>query len=62
MPADPARYAQRLYAALHDLDEAGYDVVFVERVPDGDAWARRARPAGARVQALTWLVAECEGW
>ena len=39
MPPDPARYAQRLYAALHDLDEAAYDVVFVERVPDGDAWA-----------------------
>ena len=39
MPADPARYAQRLYATLHDLDEAGYDVVFVERVPDNDAWA-----------------------
>lgn len=39
MPADPARYAQRLYATLHDLDEAGYDVVFVERVPEGDAWA-----------------------
>jgi L-threonylcarbamoyladenylate synthase len=39
MPADPARYAQRLYATLHDLDEAGYDVVFVERVPDGDSWA-----------------------
>ena len=51
MPADPARYAQRLYATLHDLDETGYDVVFVERVPDGDAWAgvrdrleRAARP------------------
>jgi L-threonylcarbamoyladenylate synthase len=39
MPTDPARYAQRLYATLHDLDEAGSDVVFVQRVPDGDAWA-----------------------
>lgn len=39
MPGDPARYAQRLYATLHDLDEAEYDVVFVERVPEGDAWA-----------------------
>ena len=52
MPADPTRYAGRLYATLHDLDEAGYDVVFVERVPDGDAWAgvrdrleRASRPA-----------------
>ena len=39
MPTDAARYAQRLYATLHDLDDAGYDMVFVERVPDGDAWA-----------------------
>lgn len=39
MPRDPARYAQRLYATLHDLDERGCDIVFVERVPDGDAWA-----------------------
>jgi len=39
MPADAARYAQRLYATLHDLDEAGFDVVFVERVPDSDTWA-----------------------
>ena len=39
MPTDAARYAQRLYATLHDLDEAGYDVVFVERVPASDAWA-----------------------
>ena len=51
MPGEPAGYAQRLYATLHDLDEAGYDVVFVERVPEGDAWAgvrdrleRAARP------------------
>jgi L-threonylcarbamoyladenylate synthase len=39
MPADPAHYAQRLYATLHDLDESGFNVVLVERVPDGDAWA-----------------------
>ena len=39
MPADAAGYAQRLYATLHDLDAAGCDVVFVERVPEGDAWA-----------------------
>jgi L-threonylcarbamoyladenylate synthase len=39
MPDDPARYAQRLYATLHDVDEKGYAVVFVERVPDDDAWS-----------------------
>jgi L-threonylcarbamoyladenylate synthase len=39
MAPDPARYARQLYATLHDLDEAGYDVVFVERVPEDDTWA-----------------------
>ena len=38
MPSDPARYAQRLYATLHELDDAGCEVVFVERVPLGNEW------------------------
>lgn len=38
MPPDAARYAQRLYAALHELDESGCSVIFVERVPDESAW------------------------
>lgn len=53
MPADPASYAARLYAALHDMDDAGRDVVLVERVPEDDpVWAgladrlRRAAHAG----------------
>ena len=39
MPPDPVEYARRLYATLHELDDAGCDVVFVERVPDAEAWA-----------------------
>lgn len=39
MPADPAGYARLLYAALHSMDEAGCDVVFVQAVPDAGAWA-----------------------
>ena len=39
MPADPVAYAHALYAALHQLDDAGCDRVFVERVPTLDAWA-----------------------
>jgi L-threonylcarbamoyladenylate synthase len=38
MPADAAGYARRLYAELHALDDAGCDVVLVERPPDGPAW------------------------
>ncbi|HEX6534737.1 MAG TPA: L-threonylcarbamoyladenylate synthase [Gemmatimonadaceae bacterium] len=38
MPADPAAYARDLYAALHSLDEAGCDVVFVEMVPGSSRW------------------------
>ena len=38
MPSDAVGYAQRLYATLHTLDEAGCDVIFVERVPNGPEW------------------------
>lgn len=38
MPADPAAYAQRLYAALHQLDDADCAIVLVERPPDTPAW------------------------
>lgn len=38
MPDDPAAYARRLYAALHQLDDAGCAVVLVERPPDTPAW------------------------
>ncbi|MHB1223981.1 MAG: L-threonylcarbamoyladenylate synthase [Gemmatimonadaceae bacterium] len=39
MPADPAAYAHALYAALHRLDDDRCDLVLVERVPSGEAWA-----------------------
>ena len=39
MPADPVAYAHSLYAALHQLDDAGCDRVFVEQVPTIGAWA-----------------------
>jgi L-threonylcarbamoyladenylate synthase len=52
MPGNAARYARRLYAALHELDERRATVIFVERVPNGEAWdgvrdrlQRAARPA-----------------
>ena len=38
MPADPAGYAARLYAALHQLDAEGFDRLIVELPPDEDAW------------------------
>jgi len=38
MPADPIGYAARLYSALHALDDAGCDVIVVERVPDSAEW------------------------
>lgn len=39
MPADPAAYAHRLYAALHDLDAAGCDLILVDEVPEAGGWA-----------------------
>ena len=38
MPRDVGRYAQCLYATLHELDDAGCEVVYVERVPPGSNW------------------------
>ncbi|HEX8695707.1 MAG TPA: L-threonylcarbamoyladenylate synthase [Longimicrobium sp.] len=39
MPADAREYAARLYAALHELDARGCDLVYVESVPDTPEWA-----------------------
>lgn len=39
MPPEPARYAARLYATLHELDREGYDWIAVERPPQTAAWA-----------------------
>jgi L-threonylcarbamoyladenylate synthase len=39
MPRTPDGYAQRLYAALHELDDAGCTLILVARVPGGGAWA-----------------------
>lgn len=38
MPCDPAGYALRLYAALHDLDEAGVDRIVVALPPATEEW------------------------
>lgn len=39
MPADARPYASRLYAALHALDAAGCEVIWIEQVPDTPEWA-----------------------
>jgi len=39
MPSDAAGYAARLYGALHELDDAEYDVIVVERVPNTAEWS-----------------------
>ncbi len=39
MPRDPEAYAQRLYAALRELDSAGGDAILVEAPPAGPKWA-----------------------
>jgi L-threonylcarbamoyladenylate synthase len=50
MPDDAAGYAARLYAALHALDAAGCEVIWIERVPETPEWAgirdRLRRAAG----------------
>ena len=39
MPREPHAYAQRLYAALRELDSAGCDAILVESPPDTADWA-----------------------
>lgn len=50
MPAEPDAYARRLYAALHELDDAGCDLILADAVPDEPEWAgirdRLARAVG----------------
>lgn len=38
MPADAVKYAERLYAVLHDLDDVGLDRIIVEAPPANAAW------------------------
>ena len=39
MPRDPQAYAQKLYAALRELDSAGCEAILVESPPDSPPWA-----------------------
>ncbi|HEU4829848.1 MAG TPA: L-threonylcarbamoyladenylate synthase [Gemmatimonadales bacterium] len=38
LPADPAGYAARLYAALHALDDAGCRIIVAEALPEAPGW------------------------
>lgn len=39
MPREPRAYAQRLYAALRELDSAGCQAILIESPPDAPEWA-----------------------
>jgi len=39
MPRDPNAYAQKLYAALRELDTAGCELILVEAPPEAAEWA-----------------------
>lgn len=38
LPVDPVQYARLLYSTLHNLDDAGADVIVVQNVPMEEAW------------------------
>jgi L-threonylcarbamoyladenylate synthase len=38
LPDDPEAYARALFATLHELDDAGCELVVIEDVPDDDRW------------------------
>jgi L-threonylcarbamoyladenylate synthase len=39
LPGDPLGYGRALYAALHDFDRQGCDLILVERPPERPEWA-----------------------
>lgn len=39
MPRDPNAYAQKLYAALRELDGAGCELILIEAPPEASEWA-----------------------
>ncbi|MBM3385231.1 MAG: translation factor Sua5, partial [Betaproteobacteria bacterium] len=39
MPQDPVAYAQKLYAALRELDGAGCARILIETPPQEERWA-----------------------
>ena len=54
LPLDAEAVGARLYALLHELDDAGFEQVVVERPPEGEAWMAvrdRLRRASAKEQA-----------
>ena len=60
LPAQPAGYAQGLYAALRDMDAVAADVILVERPPQDAAWLgindRLRRASHGSEQALAGLA------
>jgi L-threonylcarbamoyladenylate synthase len=51
LPLDAEAVGTRLYALLHELDDAGFDRILVERPPEGEAWMAvrdRLRRASAK--------------
>ena len=46
MPADPAAYAQELYASLRTLDALNADFILIEALPEGLAWRALADRLG----------------
>lgn len=54
LPLDAEIVGNRLYALLHDLDDAGFERILVERPPAGEAWLAvldRLRRASAKETA-----------
>lgn len=51
LPSESSAYSAGIYAALHELDDAGVEAIIVESVPETDEWAAvrdRLRRAAAK--------------
>ena len=53
LPLDPEQVGTRLYALLHELDDAGFEQILMEQPPDAEVWlAVRDRLLRASVKEL----------
>ncbi|MDQ8034157.1 MAG: Sua5 family C-terminal domain-containing protein, partial [Bordetella sp.] len=61
VPADPARYAQSLYARLRELDREGYARILVQAPPTDSAWDAVNDRIGRAAAAFTLDTTDLPG-
>jgi L-threonylcarbamoyladenylate synthase len=60
LPSDNVGYAAQLYAALHQLDDAGVDRIIVSQPPDTEEWLA-VRDRLQRARGSRRFAKDCKG-